>query len=378
VIVILFIWQIQNGLTKDLQDITVFVHDWQPSCNIGKCRIKSVYKLNIYFMKKTPLLLILLLALSVAATKADAQVFSVGVSIRVGPPAIPVYVQPDCPVDGYLWVPGYWAYGDDGYFWVPGYWAAPPTIGYLWTPGYWGYAGGIYGWHAGYWGPHVGFYGGVNYGFGYGGVGFVGGNWEGGHFRYNTAVMHVNTTIVHNTYVDRTVINNTTVNNRVSYNGGPGGTNARPTPAEARAANEHHIAATSEQLSHQRMAGQDRNQYANVNHGLPANAAVARTTAYHPSHTASLSHSTSPSHSNAINHPTHSANRPVTPAHHTAPAATTANHTMTHTTNRPATVQHTAPSHPVVQHNVSHPAPHPMPHEGGGAPHGGGGERRPR
>ena len=186
-------------------------------------------------MKKINLLLILLLALSVTATTSHAQVISVGVSIRVGPPVIPVYVQPACPVDGYLWVPGYWSYGDDGYYWVPGYWAEPPMVGYLWTPGYWGYAGGIYGWHGGYWGTHIGFYGGVNYGFGYGGVGYGGGGWVGGHFRYNTAVTNVNTTIVHNTYIDRTVVNNTTVN-RVSYNGGPGGVNARPTPAEAQAA----------------------------------------------------------------------------------------------------------------------------------------------
>ena len=26
--------------------------------------------------------------------------------------------------------------------------------------------------NAGYWGPHVGFYGGINYGYGYGGVGY--------------------------------------------------------------------------------------------------------------------------------------------------------------------------------------------------------------
>jgi WXXGXW repeat (2 copies) len=363
VIFILFIWQIQNGLTKNLQDITVFVHDWQPSCNIAKCRIKLVHQLNIYFMKKTNLLLILLLALSVAATKADAQVIGVGVSIRVGPPAIPVYEQPLCPVDGYLWIPGYWSYGDDGYYWVPGYWSAPPTVGYLWTPGYWGYAGGIYGWNAGYWGPHVGFYGGVNYGFGYGGVGFVGGGWSGGHFRYNTAVMHVNTTIVHNTYVDRTVVHEG--GSRVAYNGGPGGVNARPTATEMQAANDHHVAATSGQLSHQRTAGQDRNQYANVNHGAPANAAVARTTAYHPSNAGSLSHST------AVSHPS-SANRPVTSTSHTAPAATTANHTTSHTMSRPTTVRHTAPSHPMVQHSAPHPASRAMPH-GGGAPHGGGG-----
>src|SRR6266851_2796004 len=126
---------------------------------------------------------------------------SVGVSIRVGPPALPVYVQPPCPTEGYLWTPGYWAYGPDGYYWVPGVWVSPPQVGVLWTPGYWGWNEGVYVFHGGYWGPHVGFYGGVNYGFGYGGVGFVGGGWEGGRYRYNTAVTNVNTTVVHNTYI---------------------------------------------------------------------------------------------------------------------------------------------------------------------------------
>ena len=80
--------------------------------------------------------------------------------------------------------------------------------------------------HAGYWGPHVGFYGGVNYGFGYGGVGFVGGRWEGGHFAYNTAVMNVNRTVIHNTYVENVHVTN--VGNHTSFNGGPGGIKARP------------------------------------------------------------------------------------------------------------------------------------------------------
>ena len=62
----------------------------------------------------------------------------------------------------------------------------PPQIGFLWTPGYWGWGGGAFFFHEGYWGPHVGFYGGINYGFGYGGVGYEGGRWEGGHFAYNT------------------------------------------------------------------------------------------------------------------------------------------------------------------------------------------------
>ena len=153
----------------------------------------------------------------------------VAVSITVAPPAIPVYEQPPCPTEGFLWTPGYWGYGPAGYFWVPGVWVAPPRPGLLWTPGYWGFVGGAYRWHAGYWGPHVGYYGGINYGFGYGGVGFYGGRWEGGAFRYNTAVMRVGPGF-HGVYEDRTVIRNTTIN-RASFNG-EGGIVARPTAEE--------------------------------------------------------------------------------------------------------------------------------------------------
>src|ERR1700709_1643714 len=143
-------------------------------------------------MKNLVKIFILLGAMVFVSPAADAQV-SVGLSVRIGPPPLPVYTQPACPVDGYLWEPGYWAYDNvDGYYWVPGVWVAPPNPGLYWTPAYWGYAGGSYGFHAGYWGPHVGFYGGINYGYGYGGVGFVGGGWSGGHFRYNTAVVNVN------------------------------------------------------------------------------------------------------------------------------------------------------------------------------------------
>ena len=198
-----------------------------------------------------------------------AQV-DVGLSINIAPPVIPDYQQPPCPGDGYLWTPGYWAYSDSGYYWVPGVWVYPPTIGVLWTPGYWGYEGNYYRWHRGYWGPHVGYYGGVNYGFGYIGFGFAGGIWEGSHFRYNTAVMNVNTTIVHNTYYNRVVINNAS---RVSFNG-PGGVNARPRPEERAAMNEHHFQPTTLQVSHQQTARSNPSQFVNVNHGRPATTAV--------------------------------------------------------------------------------------------------------
>jgi hypothetical protein len=230
---------------------------------------------KLTFIQTAILAVCLPLGLALTASTASAQI-AVGISVHVGPPAIPVYVQPACPVEGHIWTPGYWAYGESDYYWVPGVWVAPPRVGLLWTPGYWGFAGGIYGWHAGYWGPHVGFYGGVNYGFGYGGVGFVGGEWRGGRFAYNTAVVNVNTTVVHNTYVNKTVINNTTVVNRTSFNGGPNGTTAAPTAGERDAEREQHVQATSEQSAHEHRASQDKSNFASANHGKPANPAMSK------------------------------------------------------------------------------------------------------
>ena len=219
-----------------------------------------------------------LLTLAVATPEAHAGIF---ISVGFAPPPLPVYAQPVCPNEGYLWTPGYWAYGDAGYYWVPGVWVEPPTVGFLWTPAYWGYAGGVYGFHAGYWGPHVGFYGGINYGFGYGGIGFGGGEWRGGRFAYNTAVTNVNVTNVHNVYVNKTVINNTVINNNHASFNGPGGIARQPTPDESRFQNERHIDATPQQQQHFQAAAQDRTQLAAVNHGRPATVAAPNVNAYH-------------------------------------------------------------------------------------------------
>jgi WXXGXW repeat (2 copies) len=226
--------------------------------------------------------LILTAALSAGAVvlsvpQARAEVF-VGISVHIGPPALPVYAQPPIPAEGYLWTPGYWGYGDAGYYWIPGVWVRPPSVGLLWTPGYWGFARGVYGWHGGYWGPHVGFYGGVNYGFGYGGVGFGGGVWSGGAFRYNTAVCNFGGVHVRNTYIDRTVINNTTIN-RTSFNG-PGGIQHEPTPQERQFQGENHVQPTANQMSHETAAGHDRGQLASVNGGHPATMAASSHESY--------------------------------------------------------------------------------------------------
>ncbi len=228
-------------------------------------------------MKLIPLLLLGFIVLAMPAA-SHAQI-SVGVSIRVGPPALPVYVQPVCPGPGYLWTPGYWAYGPDGYYWVPGTWVEPPLVGVLWTPGYWGWRDGFYVWHGGYWGPHVGFYGGINYGFGYTGVGFGGGYWRGGVYSYNRSVTNVNVTVIHNTY-NQTVINNNTTINRVSFNGGAGGVSAHASAAELHAEHEHHFEATPAQTQHQHFASTNHEQLASINHGHPNVAASPKPGVY--------------------------------------------------------------------------------------------------
>ena len=214
----------------------------------------------------------------VTATPAHAGIF---LSIGIAPPPLPVYVQPPLPAPGYLWTPGYWAYGDAGYYWVPGVWVQPPSVGLLWTPAYWGYAGGLYGFHAGYWGPHVGFYGGINYGFGYGGVGFFGGEWRGGAFAYNSAVANFGGVHVTNVYNNTTIIHQNTIinNNHTSFNGA-GGVAAQPTAQERGFASENHIQPTANQMQHQNFAAQDRSQLASVNNGRPGTMAVSNNAGY--------------------------------------------------------------------------------------------------
>ena len=84
----------------------------------------------------------------VVLSMSAASFAQIGVAIRIGPPPLPVYEQPLCPGDGYLWTPGYWGWSDDdGYYWVPGTWVEPPQPELLWTPAYWGWVGGRYAFH---------------------------------------------------------------------------------------------------------------------------------------------------------------------------------------------------------------------------------------
>jgi hypothetical protein len=187
------------------------------------------------------------------------------------PPPLPDYSQPECPGDNYLWTPGYWAYSSDGYYWVPGVWVEAPFVGALWTPPWWGYSNGRYLWNAGYWGPYVGFYGGINYGFGYTGRGYFGGYWQSGSFNYNSAVENVNVRVVRNVY--RRSVTNYTPANRIAYNGGQGGLSVRPTASEQVAQRQRRMSAAPAQIRQERAASANRAQFALVNGGRPAVAA---------------------------------------------------------------------------------------------------------
>jgi hypothetical protein len=203
-----------------------------------------------------------------------AAAAEVSISVTLEPPALPVYEQPAIPAPGYLWTPGYWAYDESaGYYWVPGTWVEPPETGVLWTPPYWAFENGAYLFHAGYWGPEVGFYGGVDYGFGYGGLGFEGGRWENGSFSYNRTVNNFGDVQIKNVYESKvTVVNES----HVSYVGGPNGIKAEPTAEQRKAEQEHHVEATAAQAQQAREAAKNPEFSAKQNGGHPQIAATSK------------------------------------------------------------------------------------------------------
>ncbi len=317
--------------------------------------------MSLNICNRSILAAVLLLALPALSM---AQV-SLNVSVNVPPPELPVYDQPPIPQDGYLWTPGYWAWGDDiqDYYWVPGTWVLAPQPGYLWTPGYWGWQGGVYLWNAGYWGPHVGFYGGVNYGYGYGGSGFEGGYWQGGHLYYNRSVTNVSTTNITNVY-NKTVINNVTVN-KVSYNGGTGGVRAQPSSIELAAAHEPHIAAVPLQRQQETTARGNPTLRASANHGHPPIAATQRPGAFSGAGVVAAKHDGTMSvvHANPPAHPAQPENRTAPPATHAAPPAAhePPPHPAPHEEAAPRE-QHPAAPPPQQRPAPPKPEPHPAEH----------------
>ena len=234
-------------------------------------------------MRTTSLIGALLLSLPMAAETGKAQA-GVFVSITVAPPPLVVYAQPPLPGPGYIWTPGYWGWDDDSgdYYWVPGAWVLAPEAGLLWTPGYWGWSDGVYVWHGGYWGPHVGFYGGVNYGFGYGGAGFEGGYWRGGVYTYNRTVVNVGLSVNVAIYSKTVASSGGT---QTSFNGGKNGIQVKPTAQERAIASERHIGMTGQQQDHHKLAGKDPTLKFGNNRGKPGIAATSKAGDFSKGHT---------------------------------------------------------------------------------------------
>jgi hypothetical protein len=126
--------------------------------------------------------------------------------------------------------------------------------------------------------PTVGFYGGLNYGYGYSGSGYQGGRWDHGAFRYNRAVSNVNINVVHNVYSAPLV--NRAQATRVSFNGGAAGSHAQPTASERQMQAAEHAGPTPEQVQHEHQALTMSTQRAAVNHGVPPVAATPRPSAF--------------------------------------------------------------------------------------------------
>jgi hypothetical protein len=157
---------------------------------------------------------------------------------------------------------------------VPGTWILPPQDGLYWTPGYWAYEDGNYVYYDGYWGDEVGFYGGVDYGYGYEGDGYDGGYWQNGGFFYNDTVNNIAGVGIAHAYSKQVAAHENA--KRVSYNGGEGGLRAKPTEQQQAFAHEKHVGPTTLQTAHVKMASQDPSLRESNNKGLPPIAATSR------------------------------------------------------------------------------------------------------
>jgi len=296
---------------------------------------------------KSLLLVTTMLASPLAVLAPVPAAAQIEISVQVAPPILPVYVQPPMPGDGYVWTPGYWAYTDAGYYWVPGTWVEPPEVDVLWTPPYWGWLDGSYYFHDGYWGQTVGFYGGVDYGFGYGGDGYQGGRWQGGHFFYNRTVNNFGSVRIANAYSSRVTVQN---HSHVSFNGGAHGLRTQPTEAQLAAVHGHHVPGTSVQASHAAAAGRNPQMAASHNHGHPSIAATAHAGRFEGPGVVAA-------HASAGHIAPHSAIARTRPTH-AAPVQHAAAHPapMSHVAARPARAEHAAARPAPIQHAAARPA----------------------
>jgi hypothetical protein len=100
-----------------------------------------------------------------AMAQTDFQLY-----IGSAPPA-PMYERAPAVRRGYVWSPGYWAWGGHRHHWVPGSYVVERP-GYVYAPPSWRERGGRWYLQEGYWNPQVAMRGGERY---YGGDRYYGG-----------------------------------------------------------------------------------------------------------------------------------------------------------------------------------------------------------
>jgi hypothetical protein len=146
---------------------------------------------------------------------------------------------------------------------VPGTWVLPPNTGDLWTPGYWAFENTGFRWHIGYWGRTVGYYGGLNYGYGYSGRGYQGGRWNQGHYRrdFHESARRPG-------------------NSQVSFIGGQGGWPSRPPNPDLHPRPNEHSAPSDAQMMHEYAAVTRPTQRATGSRERPLVAATPRPSAF--------------------------------------------------------------------------------------------------
>ena len=193
------------------------------------------------------------------------------------PPAIPAYDQPAPPGADFLWTPGYWAWAKGDYAWIPGSWVRPPRPGLLWTPGYWRWVDGAYGFVPGYWAAKVGYYGGINYGHGYDGQGYVGARWRGETLAFNIARTNVRGLPPTAIYREDEPANT----NPVAFSGGPGGVQATAGLGDMATARAPHEPPTAAQKLQVAVAEAQPAQRASVSRDHPPIAATVTPAAFH-------------------------------------------------------------------------------------------------
>jgi hypothetical protein len=103
------------------------------------------------------------------------------------------------------------------------------------------------------------------------GIGYSGGEWRGGSFFYNTAIVKISFWHIHHTFFDHDRVERFTVlrDSHIAFSGGPNGIHHEFSPEERMYEREQHMNRTTYQVEHQSNAMRDHDAYFHNNSGHP-------------------------------------------------------------------------------------------------------------